>query len=118
MSVDAEVAPVTTSEPAEAPGAVHLHVDGNLRLKTSGDFDAASGALASDNLGTDSYAWLEEEITNAFGDRSAAQALVAGVEAILGDDPSQENDMLTNAVDMLIGEGVPQHIVDQLIQQQ
>lgn len=109
-SVDSEAASSSTDEPSEAPGAVHLEVDGDLQLETSGDFDAAADA--------DGYAWLEEEIANAFGDRSTAQALVAGVEAILDDDLSQENDALTNAVDMLIGEGVPQHIVDKLIHQQ
>jgi len=55
------------------------------------------------------FPWL----TQALQDQASAEALVACVEVILGDEGAHEEEVLAQAMEMLIGEGVPQNVVDE-----
>jgi len=55
--------------------------------------------------------WLEQALTTSLGDQSQAEALVACTEVVLGEGPV-EWDALDQAQELLLGEGVPQEVVD------
>merc|ERR1712226_785328 len=58
--------------------------------------------------------WLKDSLTSALEDSSTADALVACVEVVLGDDLPIQEEALNETIDMLVGEGVPQHVVEEL----
>lgn len=59
-------------------------------------------------------AWLTDRLATALEDSSTADALVAGVEVVLGDEVPIQEDALNNAIELLAGEGVPQRILEEL----
>jgi hypothetical protein len=58
--------------------------------------------------------WLKDSLTTALEDSSTADALVACVEVVLGDDLPVQEEALNDTIDMLVGEGVPAHVVEEL----
>jgi len=79
----------------------------NESLQKSSGYSAAIDADAISELSK----WLKEALTSSSGDQSEAEALVACTEVILGEGPI-EWDALDQAKEMLLGEGVPQGVVD------
>jgi len=59
--------------------------------------------------------WLGNALHQALGDESAAEALTVCVEVILADDSADRSDALAQAASMLLAEGIPQHIVDEMV---
>merc|ERR1712232_179946 len=76
-------------------------------LQISSGYSTGVDADASGELSK----WLEQVLASSLGDQSQAEALVACTEVVLGEGPI-EWDALDQAKDMLLGEGVPQEVVD------
>lgn len=57
--------------------------------------------------------WLKDSLTTALEDSSTADALVACVDVVLGDEFPLPEEALSDTIAMLVGEGVPQHIVEE-----
>merc|ERR1712232_304547 len=116
---DVESASSSTSNPPETSSSLCIEVHEEIQLHGDTGFGASARQTddqpALHNHGAEIYSWLEDELTEAFDDRSTAQALVACVEVILADESTEEeHGVLANVVDLLTGEGVPQQIIDKL----
>jgi len=61
--------------------------------------------------------WLKDRLASALEDSSTADALVACVEVVLGDDFPIQEEALNDTITMLAGEGVPEDVVEELKQQ-
>merc|ERR1712187_69810 len=76
-------------------------------------FEAEQHDIASEPR-CDLLDWLKDSLTTVLEDSSTADALVACVEVVLGDDLPIQEEALHDAIDMLVGEGVSQHVVEEL----
>lgn len=60
--------------------------------------------------------WVREKLLAALGDPSATEALLAGVEVILGDESTSPQEAAASAAEILTGEGVPEAVGRELEQ--
>lgn len=76
--------------------------------------DMGSPSRAGAPLQKDALAWLEAALNESLEDAASAEALTACAEVLLADESADMCEVITQTVDMLLGEGVQQSIVDQL----
>merc|ERR1712232_55574 len=58
--------------------------------------------------------WLKDSLTTVLEDLSSVDALVACADVVLGDEFPIQEEALSDTIAMLVGEGVPQHVVEEL----
>jgi len=61
------------------------------------------------------FPWLGEVLLEALGDETSAEALSMCAEVILGDESTERSEAVSQAVSMLLTEGVPVEVVDELV---
>jgi len=61
------------------------------------------------------FSWVGGALQRALGDDAAAEALTACVEVILADESTDRSEAVSQAALMLLAEGVPQDVVDEMV---
>lgn len=78
------------------------------------DSDIESNTTAPSEADTLLHEWLREVLTLALHDGITAESLAIGTELVLFDDTLAVEERLQNASEMLLGEGVPKDVLDEL----
>jgi len=110
QGVVAEVATDPAQLCGEEPVTVPLACAAELPEATS------SMIPCSENSGSHGlFEWLPSDLMTALGDEAAAEALLVCLEVILTDESTDCSEALDQVAAMLIGEGVPQTIIEEMI---